>query len=762
MKFKLFTLTSLCISLLLNYTNIDAQTKHLTNSKYTIIPQPTTLKPAKGNFQLNKNTRIISSSVFNAAAAELKSITEKCSRTAKNAGTITLKTGDNTLPQGGYLLSVKDKSIVITANTAEGSFSAVSTIKQLIGAPLYANHSTAELQIPNVEITDAPRFEWRGMHLDVSRHFFDIAYLEKMIDRMALYKFNKFHLHLTDDQGWRIEIKKYPELTSKGAWRNLNKQDSTCLALAKDNPDYALPEKHFKTIDGIRKYGGFYTQEQMKGLIKYARARSIEIIPEIDMPGHMMAATTLMPWLASNGKGGQAKDFSEPLCPCKESTYEFAENVFTEIAALFPSKYIHLGADEVEKSSWKNVPECDSLMKKEGLKDINELQSYFVHRMEQFFNSKNKKMIGWDEILDGGVSKTATLMYWRTWIPDAPKHAAEKGNEIIMAPGEYCYFDAQQDVNSLQKVYTFNPLGFKLNTAEQKYVKGVQSCLWTETIPSEQRLEYMIFPRMMAMSEVAWNNSPSDWKGFESRVINQLPMLDAMGINYRFQDLKGFSPKSVFTDTASLQLINPVPAFKIHYTTDGSLPTISSSVFNKSIKVDRPVQFKLAAFNTSGKRGEVYTIDYIKQDYFESAKVENLQKGLDFSYYPHGYHVVKEIDEKDLDSRKVTAAIEIPIAKTADQFATKHKGYFYAEETGVYTFFLRSDDGSVLKMDSTTLVDNDGMHFAMEKSAQIALKKGYHPFELLFLEGGGGYTLKLEVQDPSGKRRDVNAKDFYR
>lgn len=758
-KLKLFTIT--CLSLLLNLQNAKAQSA---NAGYNIIPQPTALKPVAGKFLLSKNTRIISSAgtVFAAAVTELSHIAGEAAAGGKTAGKIVLKTTDRPLPPGGYMLSVTTQSVTITANTTEGAFSAVSTLKQLIGAPLFAKQPVKELRIPCVEITDAPRFGWRGMHLDVSRHFFDIAYLKKMIDRMALYKFNKFHLHLTDDQGWRIEIKKYPELTAKGAWRTLNKQDSTCLALAKDNPDYALPEKHFKIIDGKRKYGGFYTQEEMKGLISYAQARSIEIIPEIDMPGHMMAATALMPWLAANGKGGQAKDFSEPLCPCRETTFEFAEHVLTEIAALFPSKYIHLGADEVEKSSWKNVPECEELMKKEGLKDINELQSYFVHRMERFLISKNKKMIGWDEILDGGISKTATMMYWRTWVKGAPKHAAEKGNDIIMAPGEYCYFDAQQDVNSLQKVYTFDPLGFQLSTADQQYIKGVQSCTWTETIPSEQRLEYMIFPRMMAMSEVAWNNSPSDWKGFEKRVINQLPMLDAMNINYRFQDLKGFSVNSVFTDTASLRITNPVPEFKIHYTTDGSLPTLSSKIFNGSVLVNQPVQFKLAAFNTSGKRGEVYTINYKKQPYAEATKITELQKGLNFSYYPHGYRVVSEISEKDLEIKQVTSAVEIPVAKTADQFATKHKGYFYADQTGVYTFFLRSDDGSVLKINGSTLVDNDGMHFAIEKSAQIALKKGYHAFELLFLEGGGGYTLKLEVQDPSGKRREVNGKDFFR
>jgi len=761
MKFNLFSLAAFPILLLLNLTGSQSQT---VNNSYAVIPQPTTLKPAAGKFLLYKNTVIISpaNSVFNAATAELKSMTGHCSATAKTTGKIILKTGNSALPKGGYILSVKNGSVIITSNTAEGAFYAVSTLKQLIGAPLYACHPLNTLHVPCVEITDAPRFEWRGMHLDVSRHFFDIAYLEKMIDRMALYKFNKFHLHLTDDQGWRIEIKKYPELTAQGAWRMLNHQDSTCLALAKDNPDYALPEKHFRMIDGIKKYGGFYTQEEIKGLISYAQARSIEIIPEIDMPGHMMAATALLPWLTSNGKGGQGKGFSEPLCPCKETTYTFAENVFTEIAALFPSQYIHLGADEVEKSSWKNVPECEALMKKEGLKNINELQSYFVHRMERFLISKNKKMIGWDEILDGGISKTATMMYWRTWVKDAPKHAAEKGNEIIMAPGEYCYFDAQQDVNSLQKVYQFDPLGFQLSKAGQKLIKGVQSCTWTETIPSEQRLEYMIFPRMMAMSEIAWSSTPADWKNFENRVVMQLPMLDAMHINYRFMDLKGFSLNSVFTDTASLRISNPIPAFKIHYTTNGSLPLLSSPVFNERIQVSRPVQFKLAAFNTTGKRGEVYTVNYKKQTSAEPTKVKDLQKGLNFSYYPHGYKAVKEINEKDLEVQKVTSAIEIPIEKTADQFATRHKGYFYTEQTGVYTFFLRSDDGSVLKMDGNVLVDNDGMHFATEKSAQIALKKGYHTFELLFLEGGGGYTLKLEVQDPSGKRGDVNAKDFYR
>jgi hexosaminidase len=759
MKFRLINLALLSVLVCIKIS-VHAQAVPGT---YTVIPQPSVLNPQPGHFILNRNTVISPSSgtPFGAAVRELKTMKDKTAAITKN--TILLKSvREDVIPRGGYRLSVKNENVVLTASTAEGAFAAVSTLKQMIGANLYKGTSTGGFKIPGVEISDAPRFEWRGVHLDVSRHFFDLEYLRKMIDRMALYKFNKFHLHLTDDQGWRIEIKKYPELTAKGAWRTLNKQDSACLVLAKDNPDYELPEKHFKMIDGVRKYGGFYTQEEMKGLIKYAADRSVEIIPEIDMPGHMMAATALMPWLTSNGKGGQAKDFSEPLCPCKETTFEFAENVFTEIAALFPSKYIHLGADEVEKSSWKNVPECDALMKKEGLKDINELQSYFVHRMERFFNSKGKKLIGWDEILDGGVSPTATLMYWRTWVPDAPKHAAEKGNELIMTPGEFCYFDAQQDANSLQKVYSFDPYNFKLNTAERKFVMGVQANIWTEYIPSEQRLEYMVFPRLLAMAEVAWGKPSLDWKGFEQKVIDQLPMLDAMKINYRFLDLNGFSLNSVFVDKASLEISNPVKNFDIRYTTDGSVPNLSSKLYKGKLTIEQPVQFKLAAFNTSGKRGELYTVNYEKQDYAPSVQLASAKKGLDFFYYPGAYHFVKDINEKAIEVQKVTSAIEIPVEKTADQFATRHKGYFYAAEKGIYTFFLRSDDGSVLKLEGKMLVDNDGWHSSFEKSAQIALAKGYHPFELLFLEGGGGYTLKLEVQLPSGERRPVRSEDFYR
>lgn len=760
LKLKITLVLSLCV------LTTFAQQKV---ADYSIIPQPVKLIPATGNFQWTTATKLVlaeKSESLVPALSELKATFKGLKRGKAAANTVTLSL-DPSIANEGYTLSVEKNAIVIKAATVQGAFWAITSLKQLMGTVVFRSKQILQksllsaIAIPCVKIEDAPRFAWRGIHLDVSRHFFDLAYLRTMIDRMSYYKFNKFHLHLTDDQGWRIEIKKYPELTSKGAWREMNGQDSSCIALAKTNPDYAIPEKHFKMIDGKKMYGGFYTQEEMRGLIAYADSKGIEIIPEIDMPGHMMAATNLMPWLTSHGKGGQAKDFSEPLCPCKETTFEFAENVFTEIAALFPSKYIHLGADEVEKSSWKNVPECEALMKKEGLKSVDELQSYFVRRMERFFNNKGKKLIGWDEILDGGVSPTAIMMYWRTWVPTAPKHAAEKGNDVIMTPGEFCYFDAQQDGGSLQKVYSFDPYKFNIAESEKKFIIGVQANIWTEYIPSERRLEYMVFPRMLAMAEVAWFKGGVDWNNFEKRVQKHFSLLDAMNINYRLPDLDGFTTQSVFVDKGKLHINKPLSGLTIRYTTDGTLPTLQSKIFNGDLTITKPVEFKVAGFRPNGNRGDIYTINYEHQDYMKPVQLASTEKGLKFSYYPRFYKTVNAIDEKDLASESISSAIEIPVAKTAESFATRHKGYFYAEETGIYSFALRSDDGSVLKLGNKVFIDSDGMHTSIEKSAEIALEKGYHPFELMFLEGGGGYTLKLQYKTPSGKLKDVDASVFF-
>ncbi|MFD2583879.1 family 20 glycosylhydrolase [Pedobacter vanadiisoli] len=726
-----------------------------TFAQLSIVPQPQSLKLLSGTFIFSASTTISANTdgIFSIAIQELNLLKKDRLKGTPNKISFIKRTD---LKPEAYSLRIDPTQITIAANDQSGAFWAVETLKQLAATNAFKTKNTWIL--PASEINDRPKFSWRGVHLDVSRHFFDIDYLHRFIDRLAFYKFNKFHWHLTDDQGWRIEIKKYPELTAKGAWRKLNNQDSACLKLAITNPDYNIPEKHFKMIDGEKMYGGFYTQEQIKELVSYAAGKGIEIIPEIDMPGHMQAATRLFPWLTSTGSVQKEKNFTDPICPCKETTFEFAENIFKEIAQLFPSKYIHLGADEVEKSSWKNIPECEALMKRENLKNIDEIQSYFVKRMEKYFHSLGKELIGWDEILDGGISPTATLMYWRTWVPTAPKHAAEKGNPIIMTPGEYCYFDAQQDGHSLQKVYSFNPVGFGLNESEQQYVLGGQANIWTEYIPSEQRLEYMLFPRMLAMSEVLWGHQ-QDFETFSRKMDRQFAVLDAMRINYRFTDLKGFAENNVFLKSAYLHIEAPKNAV-VHYTTDGSVPKISAPKYTKPIYIDKTQTIRAVIFGANGRMGDVFTANYVQTGYVDAVSLKNPKPGLNFSYYPKFYKAVNLISEADKTKTATTAAIEIPVEDKAGSFATRHQGYFYAAEDGIYSFFLRSDDGSVLKIQNKTLVDNDGMHFAIEKSAQIALKKGYHPFELLFLEGGGGYTLQLEYSVGTSKRKAVSASDF--
>ncbi|HEY5405759.1 MAG TPA: beta-N-acetylhexosaminidase, partial [Ginsengibacter sp.] len=411
--------------------------------RYPVIPYPTHLQPLDGAFTVNKTTIIYTDKLFTNESAYLQTLLQNTiaftikinSGHSTNTG-IFLETNDNITANEGYHLSIHPGKIILSAKGATGIFRGIETIRQLLPVNEKKNLAAHSVMIPAAEIEDAPLYSWRGMHLDVARHFFSIAYLKKFIDVMALYKMNKLHLHLTDDQGWRIEIKKYPKLTEEGAWRTFNNQDSDCIRMSKDNPDMAIDTEHIIHRDGKTLYGGFYTQEQMKELIAYAATRHIDIIPELDMPGHMMAAIHAYPFLSCDGGSQWGPLFSTPICPCNESTFEFAENVYKEIFSMFPSEYVHLGADEVDRKEWAKSPACKVLMEKEGLKNVDELQSYFVKRMEKFFNANGKKIIGWDEILEGGVSKTAYVMYWRSWVPDAPVKAAKNGNYVIMTPGD--------------------------------------------------------------------------------------------------------------------------------------------------------------------------------------------------------------------------------------------------------------------------------------------------------------------------------------
>jgi hexosaminidase len=619
------------------------------------------------------------------------------------------------------------------------------------------------LTVAGVDITDHPKYSWRGMHLDVSRHFFSVDYLKKYIDMLALYKLNKLHLHLTDDQGWRIEIKKYPRLAAEGGWRTFNDQDSACMRVAKEtgNPDMEIDPKHIRTVNGKVQYGGYYTQAEMKSVIQYAASRHVEIIPEIDMPGHMMAAIALYPELTCDGRVGEdwTKGFSSPICPCRENVLEFAKDIFSEIADLFPSRYIHIGGDEVERSHWGASPVCKEFMKAHNIQTLPQLQSYFNDYMQAFFRSKGKILLGWDEIVEGGIDSSAAVMFWRAWARNMPAKATANGNKVIMASDGPLYFDAIPDKNSISQVYHYDPVGpqYGMNEKQQKNIIGVQACLWSEMVPSEGRADYMIMPRLSALAELGWTNRDL-YDSYLRRLAGQYERLDRLGIHYRLPDPPEAVDNRVFVGVDSFMATPPMKGMILHYTTDGSWPTLQSPVLDRPLRIDHSLTLRMAAFTSSGRRGDIVTSAFTQQDYAKPV-VGGGAAGLRCQVYKGDFRGTADM--------KGAAAEEIVMEKPrllketpATGWGMKFAGYIDVPATGIYSFYLNSDDGSMLRIAGRQVVDNDGLHSAREKVGQVALEKGLHTFQLDYFDGGGGGALDLRYSLGDGVAQDVPSEWF--
>ena len=508
----------------------------------SIIPLPNSIVETSSAFVLPEKCTIgVTDKSLIPAADYLISILSKSTgyqfSVTEGKGDINLSLADSG-KEGSYSFVSTKNSVSISGSSYAGVIYGIETLRQLLPSGIESKEvvSNMEWAIPAVEIKDSPRFGWRGLMLDVSRHFYDKDEVKELLDLMALYKMNKFHWHLTDDQGWRVEIKKYPLLTEKGAWRKYNSHDKTCLELAKknDNTDYLIPEEKIRVVEGDTLYGGFYTQDDIKEIVSYAQVRGIDVIPEIDMPGHMLAAVSNYDGVSCFKTTGWGTTFSSPVCPGKESALEFCKNVYSEIIPLFPYKYIHIGGDEVEKTNWKKCPDCQKRIREKNLKSEEELQSWFIHEMEAFFNSQGKDMIGWDEILEGGLSKTATVMWWRTWAKDAPMKTTSQGNHIIFTPNSQFYLDYEQDIKSLPNIYNYDPSAeFEQQPELINQVLGVQGNIWCEWIPSRERMQYMAAPRMLAIAELGWSDpKQKDWDGFKNRLSDQFERLNVMNVNY--------------------------------------------------------------------------------------------------------------------------------------------------------------------------------------------------------------------------------------
>jgi len=440
----------------------------------------------------------------------------------------------------GYSLQVTPSRVTIRAAQPAGLFYGIQTLRQLLPPQLESRQRVPALTwaVPCLEIKDRPSFGWRGLMLDVSRHFFGKAEVKQILDAMALHKLNTFHWHLVDDNGWRIEIKKFPKLTQLGAWRT--------------DIGFGLDPKASTAYGPDGRYGGFYTQEDIRELVAYAAAQHITVVPEIEMPGHSGAALTAYPEFSCAGSGFStdmgAGIHASVYCAGKDETFIFLQDVLAEIFALFPGKYVHIGGDEVPKKNWQACPRCQARKQREGLKNEHELQSYFVRRMEKIVNAGGRNLIGWSEIREGGLAQNAAVM---DWIGGAVE-AAEAGHDVVMSPTKYCYFDYYQATNRtaepraiggflpLQKVYAFEPMPTKLASQYQRHILGAQGNVWTEYIPSLQHVEYMTFPRLTALAEVAWSAPEGrSYENFRMRLELLLARLDAMGVKYRKPDPPG-------------------------------------------------------------------------------------------------------------------------------------------------------------------------------------------------------------------------------
>jgi len=518
--------------------------RSMERGKIGLIPKPVNMTPSPGVFELGSATRIKASSEAIKVGAYLQEslqtptgyslALEEASGGKPEPNEILLTTvgaGDG-LGDEGYELEATPEAITIRASKAAGLFYGVQTLRQLLPPDIESAQPVQGVAwvVPAVNIHDKPRFGWRGMHLDVGRHFFPVEFIKRYIDLLALHKMNVFHWHLTEDQGWRIEISKYPGLTEIGSRREAT----------------PIPANQRK-LDG-KPYSGFYTQEQIKEVVDYAASRFVTVVPEIEMPGHAVAALTAYPELGCTGgpytvrtQWGIAKDV---FCAGNENVYAFLEDVLGEVLALFPSKVIHIGGDECPKDRWKKCRKCQATIQSQGLKDEHELQSYFIKRMERFLNAQGRQLIGWDEILEGGLAPNAMVMSWRG--SEGGIQAALAGHDVVMSPNTHCYFDYYQSTDQeneppaiggfipLEKVYAFDPVPKNLSPEQAAHIIGVQGNIWTEFIPTAQQVEYMAYPRGSALAEVMWSDPGSrDFGEFGQRLGVFLERLKKMGVYYR-------------------------------------------------------------------------------------------------------------------------------------------------------------------------------------------------------------------------------------
>lgn len=751
----------------------EAPTKQMPyNQGIHIIPAPASLVQNEGSYKLNKNTRMY------ASTPEAKTVAEFFAAKMNTSTGYQIATSDKEVSGGisllidgsldvndeGYTLDVNDNGVTVKAKTPQGLFYGMQSFMQLLPAEIESPNVVNDIAwvAPAVTIKDEPRFGYRGIMLDPSRHFIPVENVKKQIDVMALFKLNRMHWHLTDDQGWRIEIKKYPKLTEIGS----------------------------KRIDGEgTEYGGFYTQEQIKDVVQYAADRFITIVPEIEMPGHELAAISAYPELSCKGQDITPRVIwgveDIVMCAGKEEPFEFLEDVIEEVVPLFPGEYFHVGGDECPKTSWKNCPLCQKRIREEGLKaDAHhtaeeKLQSYFIQRMEKVLAKHGKKIIGWDEILEGGLAPSASVMSWRG--EEGGIAAASMGHYVVMTPGgNGMYLDQYQGdpkiepvtiggYDPISKVYSYNPVPDTLvGIGKDHFIQGVQANNWSEYMYNTDLMEYRIYPRLLALSEIAWTPlDKKDYKDFERRLDNGLVRLDGHDINYHIpqpEQPNGSCNFVAFTDKASLAFQTTRP-IKMVYTLDGSEPSPESTVYEAPIEFTESGILKIRSVLPSGKMSPTRTITVEKQALAPAKEVAKTTPGLKMDV-TYGYFLESSQldDAKEWMSSTLKDLRDLTRVEKSDesmrgvkQYAAVATGYVNIPEDGVY--YVSSDNEEVW-IDGKLLINNGGEVKRFSRNdTSVALGKGLHEIKIVFLGHIiGGWPSNWN--DGSVKLRKADAEKF--
>ena len=732
------------------------------NRGINIIPAPQQIIKEKGFFHLKRNTVVGFSNkdVKNVAdffVSKLNNSTGFNIRSSMKGGDISLNLNpEMEINSEGYKLKVMPRSVLIEAKTTTGLFYGMQSFMQLLPAEIESSSVEEGMKwnAPCMEIIDAPRFLYRGVMIDVCRNFFTIKELKKQIDALSLFKINYLHLHLTDDQGWRVEIKNYPKLTQIGSIR---------------------------TLGNGKKYGGYYTQEELKDLVKYASQRHITIVPEFDLPGHELAAISSYPNLACDHMLAELNKKNikiQPrniwgvedivMCPGKEDMFVFIDDVIKEMTQIFPGKYFHVGGDECPTNSWEKCPECQKRIKEEGIKGDEKhiaekkLQGYILKRVETIVEKYGKKLIGWDEIVEGGLSPAATVMSWRG--ENGGISAALQNHDVIMTPCQRMYFPWRQGdirvepegggfITTLEKSYSYDPVPDTLKVMHKdNYIKGVQGSLWSEYLYTDSLLEYKLYPRAMALAEVGWTNpDKKDFKDFSRRIENAYVRLDGHNIYYHIpqpEQPDGSCNFVAFTDSVKVSFKTTRPV-KMVYTLDGTEPSAESSEYKEPLKFSEDATIKIRSVILSGKMSPVRTITVKKEEFSPSVSIANKHKGLKMKIYSGHFNNASELEGKKVSNVKIIKNLnelssQVKIKRSLRDikyYGAVAEGYVNIPESGVYYF---SSNNEEVWLDGKLLISNRGqIKRSSHNDKSAALLKGLHSLKVVFLTNVFGGELSL-------------------